>query len=251
MPVPPYEENERLLQLVREGNQEAQETLYEMNRGLVHMAAERFRSSAAYDYEELFQIGSIGLLRAIRRFNPDYQVKFSTYAVPMILGEIRRFLRDDGLIRVQRSIKEKHALIRRTEEELKRELQREPTVEQIAQASGLAGEDVVEVLEACQRPQSVEERIKYWDGAEGKRDNIGIMDWKQRENDRLFIEKLSLEEAMEHLPDRERLVLVHRFFKEETQSVIADKLGISQVQVSRIEKNALKHLKHRVEAVSS
>ena len=239
MPVPPYKENERLLRFVRAGDQKAQETLYEMNRGLVHMVAEKFRTSG-YDYEELFQIGSIGLIRAIRNFDPGYQVKFSTYAVPMILGEIRRFMRDDGMIHVQRSVKEKNLLIRRTQENLRRELGQDPTVEQIAQALQMEREEIVSVLEACQPPRYMED---LFSNHENNREGTLLDHLAAKENSETLLEKLSLQEALEHLPERERFVLTQRFFKEETQIDIRIELGISQVQVSRIEKNALKRLR--------
>ncbi len=235
----PYEEKERLLCRAAAGDEAAQEKLYEMNRGLIYKMAQRF-AAAGYDYEELFQVGSIGLLHSIRNFDPSYGVQFSTYAVPLILGEMRRFIRENHTVRVQRSVKETYTAIRRTEEALYRRMGKIPTVEEISREMGLEREAIVEALEAFQPPRSMDEALE----AERDGSSYTLLErMESRENGEEMLEKLSLQDALRRLPDRERMILQRRFFAEETQAAIAGRLGISQVQVSRLEKRALKHLR--------
>ncbi len=208
--------------------------LYEMNRGLVYRAAEKFRASG-YDFEELFQAGSIGLLQAIRRYDCRFQVQFSTYAVPLIFGEIRRFLRESNPLKVQRSVTAQYRRLRRTEETLQKRLGRAPSVGELAEESGIPREEIGFILQAWERPRSLEEPV-----AEGESLLDRLTEGGAGER---VMEYFSLREAIGRLPEREQFVLGRRYFREETQQTIAKRLGLSQVQVSRIERTALRRLR--------
>lgn len=233
-----YANTEDLLRKVRNGDDNARNQVYEANIGLVYMVLERFKNTH-YEYEDLFQVGSIGLLKAIDKFDFSYNVRFSTYAVPMIIGEIKKFLRDDGMVKVQRSIKEAYGKIRWAQEKLRGELGREPSVTEIASSLEMEKEEVVLTMEACQVPAHIHDALP---GDEN--DALTLLDrLTSEENSALILEKLALREALNKLTTREREVILRRFFKDETQSRIADDLGVSQVQISRIEKAALIKLK--------
>lgn len=233
-----YKETESLLARVQAGDNNARARVYEANIGLVYMVMERFKSTC-YDYEDLFQVGSIGLLKAIDKFDFQYQVRFSTYAVPMIIGEIKKFLRDDGIVKVQRSIKENYGRIRWAQDKLRGELGREPSVAEIAGTLDMVKEDVVTTMEACQAPAYFQDVLPGEDrGAPSLIDRLG-----DEESSARLLEQLALREALSKLNPREREVILRRFFKDETQSAIATDLGVSQVQISRIEKSAITKLK--------
>lgn len=237
-----YQDNEALLRLAQEGDIDARDRVYEANVGLIYMVLERFKNTS-YDYEDLFQVGSIGLLKAIDKFDFSFNVRFSTYAVPMIIGEIKKFLRDDGIVKVQRNIKETYTKIRWAQDKLRGDLGREPGVNEIASLLEIEKEDIVVAMEACQAPAYMHDVIP---GEE--KDQLSLIDrLANDEGNVLLLEKLALREALAQLEPREQEVILRRFFKDETQSYIADDLGVSQVQVSRIEKRAINKLKQILE----
>ncbi|MGE5396878.1 MAG: SigB/SigF/SigG family RNA polymerase sigma factor, partial [Chitinophagales bacterium] len=226
-----HEETIALLEKAQKGDQSAREELFKLNMGLIYMVMERFKG-VGYEYEDLFQVGSMGLVKAIERFDTGYGVRFSTYAVPMIIGEIKRFLRDDGLLKVQRGLKEINARVKWAQDKLRAEMEREPTVNEIAAMLGIPSEEIVVAMEACQAPTYIHEMLSTQE-----RDRLQILDTIegdfQKED---FLEKVALREALGKLDYREREIIVRRFFKDETQVAIANDMGISQVQVSRIER---------------
>jgi RNA polymerase sporulation-specific sigma factor len=237
-----YQDNDDLLRLAQEGDENARARVYEANLGLIYMVLERFKNSS-YEYEDLFQVGSIGLLKAIDKFDFSFNVRFSTYAVPMIIGEIKKFLRDDGIVKVQRNIKETYTKIRWAQDKLRGDLGREPGVNEIASLLEMDKEDIVVAMEACQAPAYMHDVIP---GEE--KEQLSLIDrLANEEGSVLLLEKLALREALGHLEPREQEVILRRFFKDETQSAIADDLGVSQVQVSRIEKRAINKLKDMLE----
>ncbi|MEN6327804.1 MAG: SigB/SigF/SigG family RNA polymerase sigma factor [Syntrophomonas sp.] len=237
-----YQDNESLLLKAREGDSEAKSRIYELNIGLIHMVLERFKNTV-YDYDDLFQVGAIGLLKAIDRFDFAYNVRFSTYAVPMIIGEIKKFLRDDGMVKVQRGIKEKYSRIRWAQDKLRGDLGREPGVNEIASLLEIDREDIVLAMEACQLPAYIDDVMPG-----GEKEHLSIIErLVNDEGNVVMLEKLALREALAKLDNREREVIMRRFFKDETQTNIALDLGVSQVQVSRIERSAINKLKDMLE----
>jgi RNA polymerase sporulation-specific sigma factor len=236
-----YDDNELMVKLAQNGDADARTRVYENNIGLVYMVLERFKSGA-YEYEDLFQIGSIGLLKSIDKFDFAYNVRFSTYAVPMIIGEIKKFLRDDGIVKVQRGLKETYGKIRWAQEKLRGNLGREPGVAEIASFLEIDKEEIVLAMEACQTPAYMQDVMP------GEKEQLSLIDRLTNEDGNvLMLEQMALREALSKLDDREREVLLRRYFKDETQMVIAEDLGVSQVQVSRIEKAALIKLKNLLE----
>jgi len=233
-----YQDNDELLIRAQQGDEEARELIYSANVGLIYMVLERFRGTS-YDHEDLFQVGSIGLLKAIDKFDFSFQVRFSTYAVPMIIGEIKKFLRDDGMVKVQRSYKELHGKIRWAQEKLRGDLGREPNVNEIAACLEMDKEEIVLAMEACQAPAYIQDVIP---GEE--KDQGSLLDrLASEENTVRILEQMALREALSKLDHREQEVILRRFFKDETQALIAQDMGVSQVQISRIEKAALRKLK--------
>ncbi|KHF27457.1 RNA polymerase sigma-F factor [Anoxybacillus sp. BCO1] len=196
---------------------------------LVWSVVQRFLNRG-YEPEDLFQIGCIGLMKSVDKFDLSYDVKFSTYAVPMILGEIQRFIRDDGSVKVSRSLKEIGNKIRKAKDELSKRNGRVPTVNEIAQFLQISPEDVVLAQEAIRSPASIHETVYENDG-----DPITLLDQIADEQD-VWFDKIALKKAMEELDERERLIVYLRYYKDQTQSEVAARLGISQVQVSRLEK---------------
>ncbi|KAB2951705.1 RNA polymerase sporulation sigma factor SigF [Heliorestis acidaminivorans] len=238
-PLLDEKETTRLLQLAQDGDAEARERLIQCNLRLVFNLVQRFQHRG-YDIEDLFQIGVIGLIKAIDKFDLSYNVRFSTYAVPMIIGEIRRFLRDDSPVKVSRSYKETAQRIHRCQHELVGQLGREPTVQEIAQALEIEPEAVVEALEAVQAPTSIHETFYQDDG-----DPIYLLDQLSTvdSNEETWFEHLALKDALEKVSPREREILQMRFFQDKTQTEVAEKVGLSQVQISRIERSALKKIR--------
>ncbi len=230
-----------LIERAQNGDKTARDTLFEENIGLIWSVAKRFRNRGV-EMEDLFQIGSIGLLKAMERFNLDYDVKFSTYAVPMIAGEIKRFLRDDGMIRVSRSLKEISYKAYAVRERLEKELNREPTVEEIAQAAGVSVEDLLMATEAAAEIESLQKVIYQGDGAE-----ISLQDkLPERENaQEQALVRLFLVVILQYLEPDERKLIYMRYFRNMTQTQVAKKLGVSQVQVSRMEKKILKIMRRK------
>lgn len=235
-----YLSDEKVRQLISDsqaGDVTARDTLVNSNIRLVWSVVQRFLNRG-YEADDLFQIGCIGLLKAIDKFDLNFEVKFSTYAVPMIIGEIQRFLRDDGTVKVSRSLKELAHKVRRVKDELSKRLGKLPTVIEVAEEMGITPEEVVYAQEANRPPSSIHETVFENDG-----DPITLMDQISDNDDDKWFDKLALKEAMNKLSDRERLIVYLRYFKDQTQSEVAERLGISQVQVSRLEKKILRTMK--------
>ena len=238
LPVLKEKEKRELLLKMRNGDTKARETFINGNLRLVLSVIQRFNNRGE-NVDDLFQVGCIGLMKSIDNFDLTQNVKFSTYAVPMIIGEIRRYLRDNNSIRVSRSLRDvayKALLVR---DKLIKENNNEPTISQIAKELNIPREEVVFALDAIQDPVSLFEPI-YHDGG----DAIYVMDQisDSKNSDDSWLENISIKEAMKKLNDREKLILTLRFFNGRTQMEVADEIGISQAQVSRLEKTALKHM---------
>ena len=239
LPVLKEKEKRELLLRMRDGDKTARETFIKGNLRLVLSVIQRFNNRGE-NVDDLFQVGCIGLMKAIDNFDLSQNVKFSTYAVPMIIGEIRRYLRDNNAIRVSRSLRDiayKALLVR---DRLVKDNNKEPTISQIAKELNIPREEVVFALDAIQDPVSLFEPI-YHDGG----DAIYVMDQisDSKNSDDSWLENISIKEAMKKLNDREKLILTLRFFNGRTQMEVADEIGISQAQVSRLEKTALKHMR--------
>ena len=236
LPILKEEEKEALFARIKAGDDEAKEEYIKGNLRLVLSVIKRFHSSNE-NADDLFQIGCIGLIKAINNFNTELDVKFSTYAVPMIIGEIRRYMRDNSSIRVSRSLRDTAYKAIYAKENYVKQNMREPTVQEIAQEIGIAKEDIVYALDAIQAPMSLQEPV-YSDGGDALYVMDQISDYKNKEEK--WVESLSLQAAMEHLNERERYIISLRFFDGRTQMEVARDVGISQAQVSRLEKNALR-----------
>ena len=223
----------------QQGDKKARDTVFEENTGLIYSVAKRFVGRGV-EMEDLIQIGSIGLLKAVDHFNASFEVKFSTYAVPMIAGEIKRYLRDDGILKVSRSLKENCVRIYSAREKLEKELGREPVMEEIAQSAQLSVDEVVMSLESGAEVESLHKIIYQGDG-----NDISLMDsLQEKENGQdAALNRIFLDEILKKLDARERQLIYMRYFKDMTQTEIAVEMGISQVQVSRMEKRILKQLK--------
>lgn len=234
-----HEETMELIQDAQEGNKAAKDRLVKCNIGLIKSALRGF-ANRGYEMDDLFQIGSIGLLKAIDKFDATYNVKFSTYAVPMIVGEIKRFLRDDGLIKVSRSLKQTANRIKYTHDRLAKMLGREPTMNEISDELGMEKEEVVMALESSYHPEYLYDIIHQDEG-----NPLYLIDKISIENDSEEdrIDKIILKEMLSQLKERDRQVIILRYFKDKTQVQIAELLGISQVQVSRIEKRIIEEMK--------
>lgn len=238
-----YEDNLQLIPLAKEGNTEALNKLIEANLPLVTSISKKF-TNRGYEYEDIYQIGCMGLVKSIKNFDEKYNVKFSTYAVPMIIGEIKRFLRDDGMIKVSRNVKSLAKKLHFDKEALTKELNREPTVEELAQFSGMDKEEILFALESSASMQYLYEVIHQDDGSP-----VLLID-KLSENaieDKNITEKLALKEALRNLDTKSRQIIVLRYFKDKTQIQVAKMLGISQVQVSRIEKKVLQEMRKQLD----
>ena len=239
LPTLTKKEKDELFIKIKEGDSEAREKFVYGNLRLVLSVIQRFNNRGE-NVDDLFQVGCIGLIKAIDNFDLSQGVQFSTYAVPMIIGEIRRYLRDNNAIRVSRSLKDIAYKALHVKEKLINENSKEPTISEIAKAMELPKEDVVFALDAIADPVSLFEPI-YHDGGEA----IYVMDQvKDTKNvDENWLENIALSEAMKHIDDREKHILNLRFFQGRTQMEVAEEIGISQAQVSRLEKNALKQLR--------
>lgn len=232
-----------LIGRAHQGDKEARDTLVEKNTGLVHSIVKRFLNRGV-EMEDLFQIGTIGLLKAIDKFDDSFEVKFSTYAVPMITGEIKRYLRDQGMIKVSRSLKEINAKAYRAYETLFAENGREPRLEEIADKIAVTREELVMAMEAGAQIESLQKMIYQGDGS-----GIVLEDKIEEPENRQesLLNKMLLEQVLGSLDAKERELIYMRFFQEKTQMQIAGELGISQVQVSRMEKKILKALRERID----
>ena len=232
-----------LIRQAQDGDKKARDKVVSDNHGLVHAIVRRFEKRG-HDREELFQIGCIGLIKAIDHFDLSLNLAFSTYAVPMIIGEIRRYMRDNSSIRVSRSLRDTAYKAIYAKENYVKQNMREPTVQEIAQEIGIAKEDIVYALDAIQAPMSLQEPV-YSDGGDALYVMDQISDHKNKEEK--WVENIVLNEALKGLSERERKIIDMRFFNGKTQMEIADEIGISQAQVSRLEKNALKAMKKYME----
>lgn len=255
-----------LLLQAQQGDVGAKEELVKQNLGLVGSIVKRFEHRG-HDREELFQIGSIGLIKAIDKFDVTYETAFSTYAVPLISGEIKRFLRDDGLVRVSRSLKENGWRIRKAAEKISQENGREATMQELVQATGLGREDIVMALEANMEVESIYRSVYQSDGSElylvdqiasqkGSGPPLGtgqpegcVLHHGQADLEKeKILDEMLIGQLLEGLEERERRLIELRYFKEQTQTQTAQELGMSQVQVCRLEKKVL--LKMRKEAMA-
>lgn len=256
-----------LLKEARAGNLEARNQIVEENIGLVWNIVKRF-SGRGYEQDDIFQIGCIGLIKAIDHFDMSYQVKFSTYAVPMITGEIKRFLRDDGMIKVSRTLKENGFRIKRAAEDLSQQLGRNATIDEIAAATELTAEEIVLAIEANSEVDSIYRVIYQSEGRDismveqvvgRKGSSLGYAGFSDTENGSMVnqngalldvekeavIDHMLLGQLLDELGEKERKLIEYRYFHDMTQVRVAKMLGISQVQVSRLEKKILKEMRKR------
>lgn len=226
----------------RAGDKLARDQIIRENMPLVYSIVRRF-AGRGYDLEDLGQIGAIGLIKAVDKFDVNYDVKFSTYAVPLIMGEIKRFLRDDGVIKVSRSLKENGWRIKKAQQELALELGRNPTMEEIAGELSMQREEVVMALDAVSDVDSIYKTIYQSDGNE-----IMLMDQlsDQKDENERIINKITLEKLLEELEEREKQLIQKRYFEEKTQIQVAEELSLNQVQVSRLEKKILCYMRKKI-----
>lgn len=239
LPVLSSEEMEQLFRRCRAGEEEAREKLVEGNLRLVLSVIQRF-ASRGENADDLFQVGCVGLIKAVDNFDVTQNVKFSTYGVPMIIGEIRRYLRDNSAIRVSRSMRDTAYRVLQAKEKLQRQFQREPTVEQIAQELDIPREEVVLAMDAVVDPVSLFEPV-YSDSGDAVCVMDQVRDTKNTDED--WLEHIALKEAMSHLSEREQHILALRFCDGKTQMEVSAEIGISQAQVSRLEKSAIQCIK--------
>lgn len=239
LPVLSNEEKNELFIKIKQGDIDARERFINGNLRLVLSVLQRF-SGRCDNMDDLFQVGCVGLIKSIDNFDLSLNVQFSTYAVPMIIGEIRRYLRDNNPIRVSRSIRDLAYKALTAKEKLTKECNKEPTLDQIAKEVGVSREEIVFSFEAIQDPLSLQEPV-YNDGSE----SIYIMDQvsDHKESDERWADSLTIEQAMKKLNDREKLIITKRFFDGRTQMEVAQEIGISQAQVSRLEKDAISRIK--------
>ena len=239
LPVLSNEEKNELFIKIKQGDEEARERFINGNLRLVLSVLQRF-SNRCENMDDLFQVGCVGLIKSIDNFDLSLNVQFSTYAVPMIIGEIRRYLRDNNSIRVSRSIRDLAYKALQAKEKLTKEFNKEPSIDQIAKETGVDREDIVFSFEAIQDPLSLQEPV-YSDGNE----SIYIMDQVKdiKESDEHWADSLTIEQAMKKLNEREKMIITKRFFDGRTQMEVAQEIGISQAQVSRLEKDAIGRIK--------
>lgn len=239
LPLLTREEKEKLFVKIKQGDEEARQTFINGNLRLVLSVIQRFYGRGE-NADDLFQVGCVGLIKAIDNFDLSQNVQFSTYAVPMIIGEVKRYLRDNNSIRVSRSVRDLAYKAIQFKEKYTREHGKEPTIEIIAKELGVEREEISFSFDAIQDPISLQEPI-YNDGTE----NIYIMDQVKdsKSTDELWTEKMTIMQIMKKLNDKEKMIITKRFFDGRTQMEVADEIGISQAQVSRLEKNAIEHIK--------
>lgn len=237
-----------LIEKSQHGDKEAREILIEENLGLVHHIVKRY-AKRGYDTEDLFQIGTIGLMKAVDKFDASFGVQFSTYAVPMIQGELRRFMRDDGMIKVSRGLKENCLKVRKAVEKLSQELGQEPQISQIEAETGIRREDIVMALDAANEVESIYKTIYQSDGNE-----IYMIDQLRSPGEEApdsekekLINRILIEQLMEGLNESDREIIRLRYFENVTQTEVAKRLGMSQVQVSRLEKKILLRMRRHLE----
>ena len=231
-----------LIERSHHGDKEAREILVQENTGLVWSIVRRYMGRGT-DSEDLFQIGIMGLIKAIDKFDLSYQVKFSTYAVPMIAGEIRRFLRDDGIVNVSRTLKENSWKIRRESDLFRQRKGREPTVNELQECTGMTPEEIVQAMDFSVEVDSIDRTVRQSDGSE-----ISLLDRLQVENTRTeeLLNRVMLEQLLAELPEKERRLIIMRYLQDRSQTEVARMMGVSQVQVSRLEKKILKQMRERL-----
>ena len=236
LPILNEEEKEALFVRIKEGDREAKEEYIKGNLRLVLSVIRRFGASGE-NPDDLFQIGCIGLIKAVNNFNTELEVKFSTYAVPMIIGEIKRFLRDDGILKVSRSIKENQYKICKMREELEKKLGREPDLRELSDAMDMPMEELAMTLESAAEVDSIYKIVYQGDGTD-----LQLVDRLPEKEDRheKLLNRIFLEEILEKLEGEEKRLIVFRYFQDMTQTEVAKKMGMSQVQISRMEKRILK-----------
>lgn len=239
LPLLSSDEKAELLKKIKQGDKEARTKFINGNLRLVLSVIRRFFNKGE-NADDLFQIGCIGLIKAIDNFEIEQNVQFSTYAVPMILGEVKRYLRDNNSIRVSRSIRELSYKIAMEKDKYIKENNKEPTVEELAQILGVSKEDIIMSIDAIQVPVSLQEPVNG-----SNVDNINIEDQisDKKNSDNFWAETITIIEAMKKLSEKEKMIINKRFFEGRTQIEVADEIGISQAQVSRLEKNAISHIK--------
>jgi RNA polymerase sporulation-specific sigma factor len=237
-----YDDNLELIRLARAGDKNALDKVIQFNLPLVSAVSKKFLNRG-YEYEDIFQIGSMGLVKAVNNFDSKFNVKFSTYAVPMIMGEIKRFLRDDGIIKVSRSVKNVARKLHYDKEALTKKLDRDPTIEELSEYSGVNSEDIVYALESANSMQYLYDTIHQDDASP-----VLLIDKlsEDYEEDNEIVDKIALKDALINLDKKARQIILLRYFKDKTQVQVAKMLGISQVQVSRIEKKVLRIMKDRL-----
>lgn len=223
----------------KDGDMQAKEYIVSNNTGLVWSIVRKFLNRGT-EADDLFQIGCIGLIKAIEKFDTTFGVQFSTYAVPMIMGEIKRHLRDDGIIKVSRSLKELSVKAKSATDRMSKDLGREPTVTEVAKELGVEVEELVMALDATVMPESINAKI----GEDGK--EIETLIGCDEDMEQTVVNKIAIKDALSDLSARERQIIILRYFKDKTQSQIAAQLGISQVQVSRIEKKVLAGMRDKI-----
>ena len=234
-------DNAALIERVLEGDKQAENIMVEENMGLVYSIVRRY-ANRGYETEDLTQIGAIGLIKAVKKFNPEFNVQFSTYAVPMITGEIKRFLRDDGAVKISRSLKENAMKGWRSEELLRRRLNREPTIKEISEECGIDAESLIEAFEAAAPPESIYESI--YDNGEKEIHLLDVIAGEEIEDS--VINKVMIDDILSRLAPREKEIILLRYFRGKTQSEIAKVIGVSQVQISRIEKKAIERIREGI-----
>ena len=229
-----------LIRQAKEGDMEARSRLVEENVGLIWSVVRRFQGRG-YDSEDLFQIGSIGLLKCIDHFDLSRDVKFSTYAVPLIMGEIKRFLRDDGMVKVSRSLKEIHYKVKKEKELYQKEYHREPTLQEISVTLQIDEADILMAMESGQEISSLHQVIYQSEG-----DEIHLEDKIEKQTDEIeeAVNRMYISQLLSHLNEQEKKLIEMRYFENKTQTAVAQVLGISQVQVSRLEKKILEKLRN-------
>ena len=236
-------ENEVLIEHMQAGEKEVREVLIEQNLGLVHHIVKRFLNRG-YDTEDLFQIGVIGLIKAIDKFDPSFDVKFSTYAVPLIAGEIKRFLRDDGMVKVSRTLKENGSRVKYARERLSLRINREPTLQEVSKEAGLTIEEVILAMEANVQVESIYQSVYQNDGNE-----IYMVDQladKGKDEQEKMLNHLVIKQLIEGLPETEQKLIRLRYYQDKTQTDVVKMLVIIQFHVSRMEKKILLGLRERM-----
>ncbi|MDE6182575.1 MAG: RNA polymerase sporulation sigma factor SigF [Eubacteriales bacterium] len=232
-----------LIKLAQNGDKKALETIIETNSGLIWSVVRRFLNRG-YDSEDLFQIGSIGLLKCVKKFDTNYDVKFSTYAVPMIMGEIKRFLRDDGMIKISRPLKEMATKAKYIKDVITKEKNEEPTISEIAVALDVSIEDLVLALDADREVESLYSTVYENDGK-----SVYLIDKLELKGDNSenIVDSIVLKQVIENLEEREKEIIMLRYFQDKTQNQVAKIIGVSQVQISRIEKKVLSKIRAYLE----